>query len=95
MPPDFPAVGLVGAGGVESALESFGGFAAAFWSDPALDEVLGGGEVSLLVVRCGAGGSGAGACVLAGSAGRALSTRPENPPLVRDGSGWAAFGGAT
>ena len=95
MPPDFPAVGLVGAGGVESALESFGGFAAAFWSDPALDEVLGGGEVSLLVVRCGAGGSGAGAGVLAGSAGRALSTRSENPPLVRDGSGWAAFGGAT
>ena len=79
---------------MESVLESLDGFAAAFCSGPALDEVLGGGEVSLLVVRCGAGGSGAGGCVLAGSAGRALSTSSENPPLLRDGSGRAAFGGA-
>lgn len=93
--PGFPVAGLAGAGAVESVLELLDGFAAVFCSEPALDDVPAGGEVSLVVVRGGAAGSGAGACVLGGSTGRALSISSENPPLVCDGSGRAGFGGAT
>jgi hypothetical protein len=57
-------------------------------------ELLGGAGASLFAVRCGEDGSGAGAGVLAGSAGRVLSTSDAKSLLLVDGSGRAGFGGA-
>ena len=96
-PPDFPAAEPVGARGAESAVEPFGAFVAAGWSEPVLDAVLVGDEVSPVVVRCGCGGgSAAGTGAFEGSAGNALSTSAAKLSGAGDGgSGRAGFGGAT
>lgn len=92
LPPDFPATGLVGAGVPESPVDVVD-----VVPGPELPELdnaglLGGVEASLVVVRCGAGGSGAG--MLAGSAGKVLSTSAAKLLPVGDGSGRAGLGGA-
>jgi hypothetical protein len=98
MVPDFPAAGLVGAGGPESSGELFEMFAVVLWPEfPLLDdaELIDGAGASLPLALCGAGGSGEGGGELEESAGKLLSTSAENPPLICDGSGRAGFGGAT
>jgi hypothetical protein len=95
--PDFAAAGLVGAVVPESAAaEVVEGVPCP--ELPALGDagLLGGVEVSLFVVRCGAAGSGAGAGagVLAGSADEVPSTSAAKLLLVGAGSGRAGFCGA-
>jgi hypothetical protein len=100
--PDFAAAGPVGAGLAcadvpeSAAAEGVEGVPCPELPAPGDVELLGAVEASLFVVRCGACGSeaGAGAGVLVGSAGEALSTSAAKLLLAGAGSGRAGFGGA-
>jgi hypothetical protein len=89
----FVFVVSLAAGGVE--FEDEPDWLGGGWSDAwLLRRVVLSGAAALLATRGAGGGSGAGGRVLAGSAGRLLSTRSEKLLASCAGSGRAGFGGA-